>query len=65
LYFVQHPDLMRQDPPLALDSDFSQSDAAWAKAMERLKSLWPKFVGPFLVDTRAGWFWCRFTVNDT
>lgn len=27
-----------KDPPLALDSDFSQSDAAWAKAMERLKS---------------------------
>eukprot|EP00913_Durusdinium_trenchii_P025554 g23985.t1 len=27
-----------QDPPLALESDFSQSEAAWAKAMERLKS---------------------------
>lgn len=27
-----------QDPPLALDSDFAQSDTAWAKAMERLKS---------------------------
>eukprot|EP00435_Cladocopium_sp_Y103_P044786 s3065_g12.t1 len=28
-----------QDPPLALDSDFAQSDTAWAKAMERLKSI--------------------------
>ncbi|CAJ1347082.1 unnamed protein product [Effrenium voratum] len=27
-----------EDPPLALDSDAAQSDAAWAKSMERLKS---------------------------
>eukprot|EP00439_Symbiodinium_sp_Y106_P082723 s172_g22.t1 len=26
-----------EDPPLALDSDSAQTDAAWAKAMERLK----------------------------
>eukprot|EP00440_Ansanella_granifera_P040449 gb/GFBE01043872.1/.p1 GENE.gb/GFBE01043872.1/~~gb/GFBE01043872.1/.p1 ORF type:complete len:196 (+),score=20.45 gb/GFBE01043872.1/:1-588(+) len=27
-----------EDPPLALDSETSQTDAAWAKALERLKS---------------------------
>ena len=35
----QWPNESAQDPPLALDSDFAQSDTAWAKAMERLKSI--------------------------
>lgn len=34
---VKHRD--SQDPPLALDSEFSQSDTAWAKSMERLKGI--------------------------